>query len=100
MAGTLPSNAGGAGSTPGLEAKIPHACDQSQKIKHRQYCNKFNKDFFFKKRGLSLKKKDTVSIFNISSTYFISSSFTYFKIQFGFKEPYLLSYKTNREKES
>ena len=63
MVETLPSNAGGAGSTPGLEAKVPHACDQSQEVKHRQYCNKFNKVFFFFKGGLSLeKKKDTVML--------------------------------------
>ena len=44
---TSPSNAGGAGLIPGQEAKIPHASEpKNQKIKQKQYCNKFNKDFF------------------------------------------------------
>ena len=48
------SNAGGVGSIPGQEAKIPHALQpKSQNIKQKQYCNKFNKDF--KKKTLSLK---------------------------------------------
>ena len=43
---TLPSNAGGEGSIPGWEAKIPHASwPKNQSIKQKQYCNKFNKDF-------------------------------------------------------
>ena len=43
---TSPSNAGGAGSTPGRGAKIPHAFQpKNQNIKQKQYCNKFNKDF-------------------------------------------------------
>ena len=43
---TLPSNAGGVGSIPGWEAKIPHASGpKNQTIKQKQYCNKFNKDF-------------------------------------------------------
>ena len=42
---TLPSNAGGAGSIPGLGAKIPHALrPKNQNITQKQYCNKFNKD--------------------------------------------------------
>ena len=41
---TSPSNAGGAGSIPGQEAKIPHASrSKKQNIKQKQYCNKFNK---------------------------------------------------------
>ena len=49
---TSPSNAGGAGSNPGQEAKIPHVSWPKKKkknpknIKQKQYCNKFNKDFF------------------------------------------------------
>ena len=47
VVGTLPSNAGGAGSIPGRGAGIPHAsCPKNQKnIKERQCCNKFNEDF-------------------------------------------------------
>ena len=42
----IPSNAGGVGSIPGKEAKNPHASGpKKQSIKHKQYCNKFNKDF-------------------------------------------------------
>ena len=56
MVKTLPSNAGGVGSIPGLGAKIPLASwPKTQNIKQKQYCNKFNKDFkntktTFKKR--------------------------------------------------
>ena len=67
MVKTSPSNAGGAGSIPGRRAKIPHASGpENQNIKHKQYCNKFNKDFkngsrqknhFFKKN----KKKQNAS---------------------------------------
>ena len=43
---TWPSNAGGMGSIPGLGAKMSHASQPKyQNIKHKQYCNKFNKDF-------------------------------------------------------
>ena len=43
---TSPSNAWGAGLTPGQGAKIPHALQpKNQNIKQKQYCNKFNKDF-------------------------------------------------------
>ena len=44
---TLSFNAVGAGSIPGLGAKIPHTKwpKKSQNIKQKQYCNKFNKDF-------------------------------------------------------
>ena len=43
---SLPSNAGGAGSIPGRGAKISLASGpKNQNIKHKQYCNKFNKDF-------------------------------------------------------
>ena len=55
MIKTLPSNAGGAGSIPGGEAKIPHASQpKNQNIKQKQYCNKFSKDF---KNGPHPKKK-------------------------------------------
>ena len=43
---TLPSNAGGAGSTPGLGTKIPHRSGpKNQDLKQKQCWNKFNKDF-------------------------------------------------------
>ena len=43
---TLPSNAGGVGSTPGQVTKIPYASwPKNQNIKQKQYHNKFNKDF-------------------------------------------------------
>ena len=48
-----PSNAGGVGSIPGLEAKISHASwPKNQNIK--QYCNKFNKDLKKKKNILAV----------------------------------------------
>ena len=38
---------GGEGSIPGQGVKIPHALGpKNQNIKQKQYCNKFNKDFF------------------------------------------------------
>ena len=41
-----PSSAGGTGSIPGGGAKNPHALrPKNRNIKHKQYCNKFNKDF-------------------------------------------------------
>ena len=52
----LPSNAGSMGSIPDQGAKIPHALwpkKKKQNIKHKQYCNKFNKDF---KNGPHQKK--------------------------------------------
>ena len=46
MVKTSPSNAGGAGSIPGHDIKIPHVSQPKiQNIKQKQYCNKFNKDF-------------------------------------------------------
>ena len=43
---TLPSNAGGVGSTPGQGAEIPHASwPRNQNVKQRRYHHKFNKDF-------------------------------------------------------
>ena len=46
MVKTSPSNAGGAGSIPGQEAKIPHAVQaKKQNIKQKQYCNRFDKHF-------------------------------------------------------
>ena len=41
MVRTLPSGAGSMGSIPGQGAKTPHALWLK-----KQYCNKFNKDFF------------------------------------------------------
>ena len=32
---TWPSNAGGVGSVPGWEAKIPHACEHAKRTKHK-----------------------------------------------------------------
>ena len=46
-----PSSAGGTGSIPGKEAKIPHASGpKHQNIKQKQYCNKFNEDLKKKKK--------------------------------------------------
>ena len=52
MVRTLSSNVGGAGSIPAQGAKIPHASrpkkkknKQTQSIKQKQYCKKFNKKF-------------------------------------------------------
>ena len=54
MVKTLPSNAGGVGSTPGRGAKIPHASgSKNQNIKRKQYCSKLNKDF---KKMVHIKK--------------------------------------------
>ena len=40
-----PSNAGSVGSIPSSGPKIPHASQpKNQNTKHKQYCNKFNKD--------------------------------------------------------
>ena len=56
MVKILPSNAGAAGSIPGLEAKIPYASGpKKQNIKRKQNCNKFNKDF---KKMIHIKKKN------------------------------------------
>ena len=58
---TLPSKAGGVGQTSGQEAKIPHASHPKKRnMKQRQYCNKFNKDFF---NGPSEKKSKNIGIF-------------------------------------
>ena len=55
---TLPSNAGGVGSITNLGAKNPHALRlKNQNIKHKQYCNKFNKDFKNGPHQKNLKKK-------------------------------------------
>ena len=48
MVKTLPSNAGGCGLIHGWGAKIPHAQEpkkKKEKVKQKQCCNKFNKDF-------------------------------------------------------
>ena len=56
MVKTSPSNAGGAGSTPGWGTKIPYASrSKNQNIKQKQYCNKLNKDF---KSGPHKKKSE------------------------------------------
>ena len=52
---TPPSNVGVVGLNPGQGAEIPRALQsRNQNIKHKQYCNKFNKDF---KTWSTLKKK-------------------------------------------
>ena len=61
MVKTSPSNAEDAGSIPGPGAKIPHSLKlKNQTIKQKQYCNKFSKDLFKKKKRnvwLPQKKK-------------------------------------------
>ena len=62
MVKTSPSNAEDAGSIPGPGAKIPHSLKlKNQTIKQKQYCNKFSKDLFEKKKkgmyGYRKKKK-------------------------------------------
>jgi len=48
--GTSPSNAGGAGSTLVRKLRSHMSLGQkSQNAKQKQYCNKFNKDFFKKR---------------------------------------------------
>ena len=60
-----PSSVGGVGSIPDQGAKIPHALwPKKKKAKHKQYCNKFNKDF---KNGPHQKKK-TLKKENLSFT--------------------------------
>ena len=48
MVNTSSFNTGGAHSIPGQEAKIhmPPGQKKPQNIKQKQYCNKFNTDFF------------------------------------------------------
>ena len=58
MVETPPSNAGGAGSVPGLGAKILHASPpENQNIKQKQYCNKFNKDLMVHIKRKEKEKK-------------------------------------------
>ena len=53
MVKTSPSNAEDAGSIPGPGAKIPHSLKlKNQTIKQKQYCKKFIKEFFKKKKGM------------------------------------------------
>ena len=57
MVKTSPFKAGDVGLIPDQEAKIPHASWPKKKkrnIKHKKYCNTFNKDF---KNGPHQKKK-------------------------------------------
>ena len=52
------SNAGGDASIPGQGAMIPHTSwPENQKVKQKQYCNKFNKDFKNGSHQKNLKKK-------------------------------------------
>ena len=56
MVKSEPSNAGGVGLIPGWGVKILCASrTKTQKIKQKQYCSKFNKDF--KKRMICIKEK-------------------------------------------
>ena len=58
MVKTSPSNAGGAGSVLGREAKIPQAWrSKNQNVEQKQRCNKFNKDL--KKIKLRKRRKGT-----------------------------------------
>ena len=62
---TLPSNAGGVGLIPGWGTEIPHVSHpKKKKSKHKQYCNKFNKDL---KKSLSIKKKERVGSLALAS---------------------------------
>ena len=66
MVKTSPSNTGGEGSIPGGELRS-HVVP-GQKIKQKQYCNKFNKDFKngpLKKKTLKKKKRE-IEIHSIS----------------------------------
>ena len=58
---TSPSSEGDADLIPGWEGKIPHdSWPKSQNIKkQRQYCNKFNTDFFLNpyQKKATLKKR-------------------------------------------
>ena len=68
MVKTSPSNAGGRGSIPGQGAKIPHALQpKNQNIKHKQYCNKFNKHFKNSPRKKTLKKKKNKNVKDLDS---------------------------------
>ena len=59
---TFPSNAGGEGSIPDWEAKIPYVSrPENRNVKQKQYCNKFDKYFHILK--LPLKKKSVFVIF-------------------------------------
>ena len=58
MVKTSLSNAGGDASIPGQGAMIPHTSwPENQKVKRKQYCNKFNKDFKNGSHQKNIKKK-------------------------------------------
>ena len=61
MVKTSPSKAEDAGLLPGWGTKIPHALwSESQNIKQKEYCSKFNKNkksFTLKKKSLKKEKK-------------------------------------------
>ena len=66
MVKTSPSNAGGAGSIPGHDIKIPHVSQPKiQNINQKQYCNKFNKDFKDGPHQKNCKKKNESIASNI-----------------------------------
>jgi len=66
---TSPSNTGGMGPIPGQGAKIPHA-SKNQTIKHKQYCNKFNKD---KKKQKTKKQKKPSTFTKLRSWHLVLS---------------------------
>ena len=75
---TLHSNAGGVGSIPGGETKIPHASrPKNQNIKQKQYGNKFNKDF---KNGPHQKKIFLIKINFKKRTGQLYTSLKFFKM--------------------
>ena len=60
MVKTSPSKAGDEGSISGQGTKITHVSQpKNQKVKQKQYCNKFNTDFTDKpsKKKILIKKK-------------------------------------------
>ena len=62
---TLPSTASGEDSIPGWGVKIPHSLGsktQNIKKKQEQYCNKFNKNFFFFLRNEPKNLKDVLIV--------------------------------------
>ena len=62
MVKTSPSSAGGSGSIPDWQAKIPCALrPKSRNIKQRQYCNKFNKDYKYGPHQRKKKKEKKIA---------------------------------------
>ena len=60
MVKTSHSNAWGTSLIPGQGAKIQHALwPKIQNIRHKQYCNKFNKDFIADNSKMGKRLEDT-----------------------------------------